>query len=230
MYSGLSLRLHYLSLLLIPLILSLTFIFGDHGQFIYVPFSFTACALILFVNFPDIVVILHSRPIYYDDLVIRNYNEDDEIPAIYDSDFCKKYQKIFRWLATISSSLMVGLTAEMWFYRDRLFVGDKNVMNSLAALGIIAGIVRIYYSITMAMGRGIMFILKLLKRREQEKIIKINEHRALIELNNIGITIGEPATNDVDWQRQGQKLPLPLPTPTRNIGFKDRAMIDLFNS
>ncbi len=222
---GAELRLYHLTLLLIPIILALTFTFQEAHKVIYVPFSFTVCALILFANFPGIVVMLHSRPIYYDDLVIRSYNEED-VPVIYDDAFCKKYQKIFRWLATVTSALMVSLTAEMWFYRDRLFSGDTDVINSLAALGIIAGILRIYYSITMTLGRLIMFVLKVLQKREQEKILRLTEQRTLIDLNNIGIVIRtsddvmkeELITHTEDHQDFRQ-----------HVILKDRAMVDLFN-
>jgi hypothetical protein len=91
-----------LSLLLVPIILSLTFIFEDIHGIIYVPLTCGISAMIIFLNFPTIVIFLHSRPIYFDDLIIKNYEGDG---YIYDDTFRHKYQNVFKWIASFTSSL-----------------------------------------------------------------------------------------------------------------------------
>lgn len=190
------LKWSHLSLLLVPLTLVLTFVYQDTKQGIfYVPFVCGICAFIIFVNFPNLVVFLHSKPVYYDDLIMKNYEGEG---YIYNEHFRKKYQNIFRWIISVSSSIMVAFAVELWFFRDSLFKShidgenqstrDKTA-NILAVLGIIGGLFRMYYGAAMMLGRLLLFILKRLKKREQERRRQDTEERTLVELTSIGVTI-----------------------------------------
>lgn len=186
--------------------------------------------MIVFVNFPSIVISLHSRPIYFDDLIIKNYEEEGHI---YDQKFRKKYQNIFKWIASITSSLMIALTAELWFFRDEMFQGTvptgKQAVNSFVVLGIIGGMLRLYYGATMILGRILLFILRRLKRREQERLRQVTQQRTLVELSSLGVSIGE--------DKEEESLIIPrtashndLQAHGRNIvGFKPTLMSDIFN-
>lgn len=190
-----TLRWSHLSLLLVPLTLALTFAYEDKQGMFYVPFVCGICALIIFINFPNLVVFLHSKPIYYDDLIMKNYEGEGHI---YNEDFRKKYQNIFRWIISISSSIMVAFAVELWFFRDSLFKShaegesqsarDK-AANILAVLGIIGGLFRMYYGAAMMVGRLLLFVLKKMKKREQERRRQDTEDRTLVELTSIGVTI-----------------------------------------
>ena len=37
---------------------------------------------------------------------------------IYDDTFRKRYQQIFRWIVTITSSIMIGILTEVWYMRS----------------------------------------------------------------------------------------------------------------
>ena len=224
----LELRWFNLSLLLVPIILTLTFIFEDQHSLIYAPISCGVSAMIVFFNFPTLVVALHSRPIYYDDLKLKNYNEEDILP-IYDDEFSKKYQRIFRWCSTVTSSVMIGITVELWYFKDQFQTGgDKGVVSSLAVLGIIGGIFRLYYSTVTIIGRLIIFILKLLKKRDQERLRRIANQRTLVQLGSMGIEMGD--------DKDDEALIIPRTASCHDfsgITLKDRAkvmgMVDLFN-
>lgn len=194
---------HQLSNLLIPIILTLSFVFKDEHDIIYVPVAFGVCSLILFLNFPMLVIFMHSRPIYYDDLIIKNYNED-EAHRMYDEEFRRKYQRIFRLISTITSSSMIGFATALWFFRDRLFAHDEtqkhNIFNIFAIIGIISGIFSIYYRTTMLIGNIIMFVLKKLRAREQELIRKQQETIALNELASEGINL----IVDTEYKQDGR--------------------------
>jgi len=219
-----------LTLLLVPLILTLTFVFEDQKGIFYVPFTCGVSALIVFLNFPSIVIMLHSRPIYYDDLIMKNYEGEG---YIYNEDFRKKYQKIFKWIVSVSSSIMVSFTVELWFFRDSMFnnqgqdspsTGDRAV-NSFVVLGIIGGLFRIYYGAAMLLGRLLLSVLKQLKKREQERLRKETEERTLVELSSIGVTIGggdeEPLLQRSSSHDDIKKLQI--------TGFKPTLMVDIFN-
>jgi hypothetical protein len=219
-----------LTLLLVPLILTLTFVFQDQKGIFYVPFICGICALIVFLNFPSIVIMLHSRPIYYDDLIMKNYEGEG---YIYNEDFRKKYQKIFKWIVSVSSSIMVSFTVELWFFRDSMFnnqgqdspsTSDKAV-NAFVVLGIIGGLFRIYYGAAMLLGRLLLSLLKRLKKREQERLRQETEERTLVELTSIGVTIGgedeEPLLQRSSSHDNIKKLQI--------TGFKPTLMTDIFN-
>jgi hypothetical protein len=188
-------KLHHLSNLLVPIILVLAFVFEDEHDIIYVPIAIGTCSMILFLNFPALVIMMHSRPIYYDDLIIKNYN-DDEANRMYDDEFRRKYQRIFRLISTCTSSIMIGMATALWFFRDRLFAHDEsqrhNIFNNFAIIGIISGIFSIYYRATMLIGNIIMFILKRIRAREQERFRKYQESIVLNELASEGINLIAP--------------------------------------
>lgn len=175
----------------------MAFIFENEHDVVYVPIAFGVCSLIVFLNFPALVIFMHSRPIYYDDLLIKNYN-DEEANRMYDEDFRRKYQRSFRLISTFTSSIMIGFATALWFFRDKLFAHNENqrhnVFNNFAIIGIISGIFSIYYRASLLLGNIIMFILKRLRAREQEKIRKQQETYALNELATEGINLLPPAT------------------------------------
>lgn len=229
---SLEIRWFNLTLLLVPLFLTLTFVFQDQKGIFYIPFICGISALIVFLNFPSIVIMLHSRPIYYDDLIMKNYEGEG---YIYNEDFRKKYQKIFKWIVSVSSSIMVSFTVELWFFRDSMFINqgqgqdspstsDKAV-NAFVVLGIIGGLFRIYYGAAMLLGRLLLSLLKRLKKREQERLRQEAEERTLVELTSIGVTIGgedeEPMLQRSSSHDDIKKLQI--------TGFKPTLMTDIFN-
>ena len=173
------------------------------------------------------VIILHSRPIYYDDLVIKNYN-DEESANLYDDSFRKKYQNIFRWIVTVTSSAMIGVTVSLWYFRDSMFSNNGHVVNSFVIVGVIGGMLRIYYAATMLIGRFIMILLRYLRKREQQRLRNVVEQRTLIELTSMGMRIG----NDTDADSSSL---LPRTASCHNfttspvVGFKPTIMVDIFN-
>ena len=220
---------NFLSLIAVPIILTLTFVFQNAHDIIYEPLMCGICAMIIFINFPAVVIFLHSRPIYYDDLIIKNYEGEG---YIYDDNFRKKYQVIFQWFATITSSFMIGLTVELWFYRSKMFpqssgTGAKAV-SSFVVMGVIGGMLKLYYGATMILGRIILFALKYFKQKEQERMRLEVERRTVVELSGVGVTIG----TDLD-----EASLIPRAASYNNLrssettihGFKPTLMTDLFN-
>lgn len=185
-----------LSLLLIPVILGLSFSFKDQHALFYVPICTGLSSLILFLNFPSFVIALHSRPVYYDDLIIKDYNEEEAI-RFYDDVFRKKYQKVFRTTIAVTSSILVGLTTELWYFRDNIFSkdddnnspGQNRLVSFVVVLSILGGLLRIYYGATLGIGKLIMMILKQLKKREQKLLRKQENQNVLYKLTEMGVTI-----------------------------------------
>lgn len=219
-----------LSLLLVPIILSLTFMYQDVHGMIYVPLACGMSAMIVFLNCPSMVIFLHSRPIYFDDLIIKNYEGEG---YIYDESFRRKYQRVFMWIASVTSSLMIVLTVEMWFFRDSMFQGNNDnttkgkAVNNFVVLGVIGGMLRIYYMATMAIGRCLLFILKRLKKRESERLRMQAQRRTLVELTSIGVSIADD--NDEAEPILTQSRSASYGDLTNIVGFKPTLMADIFN-
>lgn len=161
-----------LSLVLIPVIIGLTMAFHLTHSLIYMPISMSLSSLILFMNFPKIVLFFHQRPLYYDDLIVHDYSDEDR--QIYNDQFRTYYQNIFRWVITFTSALMVGVLTEVWYFKGDYAIdteGDTSgyvflEASTAAALVVIYGLMGIYKNLSIYFGKGLMFILKYLKRRE----------------------------------------------------------------
>lgn len=217
-----------LTLLLIPLILVLTFIFHEKHALIYTPISWAIASFILFVNFPDLLLSLHSRPLYYDDLVIQDYN-DGEATDLYDNNFRKKYQNIFRWIVTITSSIMVALIVEIWYFKDDYFPdNDKSngVVTWTVVLSIIGGLSKIYYVCSLGIGKIIMWALKYFKQRDidnQRKILQ-EEVELVVTDSGVRLVMENDDNNDRVLNRSLSHNAI------RIIALKPNVMADIFNT
>jgi hypothetical protein len=184
-----------LLLLFIPVIITITIIYDKDNNMFYLPTSLSMIAFIIFSVFPNIVLGLHARPIYYDDLIIKDYNEDDS-KELYDDKFRKKYQYIFRCIITVTSTIVFFVASEVWYLKSDLVSGsdssDAIIRADWAfAFGIIGGIMKLYYSASCLIGKMLLFILKTLKKRTIKKSRARMSEIAHAELGNAGIRIGD---------------------------------------
>ncbi len=196
--------LKYLFLLLVPCIIILTIIFDKDHEMIYIPLSISVSSLIVFILFPQLVLGLHARPIYYEDLIIKDFSNDDV--EVYDKNFRKKYQLIFRYLVTITSTIMIFIASEVWFLKTEFTMGNNNNSSNPSsgaslispdyaiAFGIIGGILKIYFSLSTLIGKILLMVLKKIKRRIIKKMRQKVTNMTEAELGNAGITIGKTNT------------------------------------
>lgn len=219
-------RLFNLSLFLIPLILTLTSFFEDKHALIYTPISWGIASFILFINFPDLLLSLHSRPIYYDDLIIKDYN-DNESSDLYDSAFRGKYQKIFKWVVTITSTVMISLIVEIWYFRAEYFNSTSNgIITNVVALSIVASLFRIYYSASLFIGKMIMWVLRYYKQKEIDNQRQVAQVEVELALTNSGIRIisaGESRDNAPLLDRSVSCNAMQI------VSLKPYVMADVFN-
>lgn len=196
------------SLLLIPIIIQFTVLFDEEYNIVYMPVSLIICSFILFVNFPNLVLSFHQRPLYYDDLKIKDFNEEDEENEehIYDNEFRKRYQNIFKWVVTITSPIVIGALCEVWYMRDAF--GNSNAgadapssggmgtyldPSKTAAFAIIASLAQVYLKGSVMFGKLLMVVLKVLKTRAITQKRNTAQRATTIELRNLGVGIGEDA-------------------------------------
>jgi len=201
------------SLLLIPTIVLLTIIFHRQHDLIYMPIATGISSFILFVNFPKVVLMFHQRPLYYDDLVIKDYSREDT-EQIYDEKFRHRYQHIFRWVVTVTSALMIGVLTEIWYIRSDFVQGQsqqqqQQSQNSFikpdiaAALAIIISLGSGYLKISVLFGKLLMKILKYFKRKQIARRRAEHQRRTVIELTSANIQIDDMAETKL-LQEQGR--------------------------
>lgn len=131
-------------------IISMAF-FEQFREFYYFPFIISAAAFIIFWNFPILVYVTASKPLYYEDLFIDekklpNYDVDPKIKS--------KFQNILIWVLIITNSILVGVLADYWLYKT------SDVQNYLEIIGVTGGIIKIFQVINNSIGRGMLKILK----------------------------------------------------------------------
>jgi hypothetical protein len=150
-------------------IISLVF-FPQFRDFYYFPFIISAAFFILFWNFPHLVYITASKPLYYEDLFIDekklpNYDVEPKIK--------KKFQNILVWILIITNSILVGVLADYWLYKT------INIPSYIEIIGITGGIIKIFQIVNNSIGRT---MLKILRRCiKTENTLFVNEQKRRIE-------------------------------------------------
>ena len=188
-------QLKYLILLFIPPLIAFTIFYHDEHYMVYLPISISISAFLIFVVFPGLILGLHAKPIYYDDLIIKDYNDND-YKELYDDKFRRKYQTIFKRIITITSSLVLFIIVEVWYLKsDLVTFKGPNIsyipVDWTLAIALIGGIINIYYKIISLVGKILLFILKTLKKRTIRNARQQMSDIARVELSNAGITISK---------------------------------------
>ena len=186
-------RLKYILLLLIPPLIALTIFYDQQHDLVYLPISISISAFLIFMVFPGIILGLHAKPIYYDDLIIKDYNDSD-YKELYDDKFRRKYQTIFQRIITLTSSLVLFIIIEVWYIKsDLVTFKGPNIsyipVDWTFAIALIGGIINVYYKVISMVGKILLVILKLLKKRTINKSRQHMSDIARAELGNAGVTI-----------------------------------------
>jgi hypothetical protein len=143
-------------------------IFEQFRDFIYFPLIVSAAFFILFWNFPILVYVTASKPLYYEDLFIDekklpNYDVDPKIKY--------KFQNILVWILIITNSILVGVLSDYWLYKT------LNVESYLEIIGVTGGIIKIFQVINNSIGRIMIKILKKCIKKENKKFRKEQRER-----------------------------------------------------
>ena len=144
--------------------------FQSVRDFVYLPFLVSGVFFILFWNFPSIVYMTSTKPLYYEDLFIDekklpNYDVDDEVK--------QKFQTIFVWILIITNTLFVGALSDYWLYKTIL------VESTMEIIGVTGGIIKIFQLINNSLGRLMLTILRYYIKKANTRFNK--EQRNKIE-------------------------------------------------
>ena len=189
------LKLKYLLLFIIPPLIAFTIFYDQKHNLVYLPISISISAFLIFIVFPGIILGLHAKPIYYDDLIIKDYSDSD-YKDLYDDRFRRKYQTVFHRIITVTSTLVLFIIVEVWYIKtDLVTFKGPNIsyipVDWTFAIALIGGIINIYYKVISMIGKMLLFILKLLKKRTINKSRQRMSDIARAELGNAGVTISK---------------------------------------
>ena len=145
----------------LPLVLLIGLIgFKGVRDFIYLPFLVSGVSLILFWNFPSIVYLTSTKPLYYEDLFIDekklpNYEVDAEVKS--------KFQTIFIWTLIFTNTIFVGALSDYWLYKT------ISVESYIEIVGVTGGIIKIFQIINSILGGIMLTILRHYIRKENRR-------------------------------------------------------------
>jgi hypothetical protein len=111
---------------------------------VYVSLITFLCSLVMFGNFPFLVTMNNSKPLYYEDL----YVDSHKIPTIALSNQQKSiYKCSYRAILIVSNSILMSAIANYWMFKT------SDVTSYYEVIGIIGGLLKIAGSLNHATGR-----------------------------------------------------------------------------
>ena len=143
-------------------------------DYIYFPIISGSAGFIIFWNFPFLVYMTASRPLYYEDLFIDegklpNFNINPQIK--------ERFQCILLWVLIVTNSILVAALSDYWLYKT---IGHEG---ALQIIGITGGIIKIFQIVNNSVGR---FMLKIIKK----EIANENKRFNRIEHDSIKNIVG----------------------------------------
>lgn len=175
-------QIHYkrISLILVGLIALLWD--KEIQNYFYIPLVIFVSAFVIFWNFPVLILFTNSRPLYYEDLFIADWNV--HLLDINDS-VRKKFEMRFQCILIFSNSIFCAALADYWLYE----ILDKGEYSYVALLGITGGIVKIFQFINHCSGTILLACTRraLLKRSRKNSLDKQDNIKHSIEYIDDGI-------------------------------------------
>ena len=137
--------------LLIVLLSSASFYFEEIRTMIYVPIIIFINMFFIFLNFPEILLFLNSKPVYVDDIFIdpTTIQEEHKLhPRIVD-----KFRNIYLLSHNLVSSAFAAGLSDFFLYQ----IQDR--LSFYEVLGVIGGILNIYNILITYFGKFLIYIL-----------------------------------------------------------------------
>tara|TARA_Y100000768_G_scaffold228718_2_gene172699 strand:- start:5583 stop:6506 length:924 start_codon:yes stop_codon:yes gene_type:complete len=152
-------------------------IIEDLHSFIYLPIVIFVVSLILFWNFPILIIFMKTKPLYYEELYLVNAS-----PAIVEieQNMKEKFEYIFNTSLIITNSLLTAGLGDYWLYQS------SNRGSYIEMIGITGGIIKIFQSLNYFTGTIILYAIR---KQIEKELDKQPDKGVSIELTNISHTI-----------------------------------------
>lgn len=141
----------------------------NHFQtFLYVPIFVFLSAIILFWNFPTIILFNNKKPLYYDELFL-DIKKSPQLEI--DENIKNKYKTRFLWMLIISNALLLAGLSDYWLYRKR------ESTSYIEMVGITGGVLKLFQYINSTTGTVLLHF-------SRKKIKDISDEKTIAQIQN----------------------------------------------
>ena len=166
---------------------STLFLYQQYRTYVYIPIISFICSLVLFWNYPILILFTNSRPMYYEDLFIYDWN----VKYInIEKNIKNRFENIFNIILIISNSIFISALSDYLFYET------KEKTSYVEVIGITGGIFKIFQIVNHINGSILLYITRriLLNKIKKEKSIELtrnigvnknNDSNRIVSINNI---------------------------------------------
>lgn len=167
------------------------FLYQQYRTYVYIPIISFICSLVLFWNYPILILFTNSRPMYYEDLFIYDWN----VKYInIEKNIKNRFENIFNIILIISNSIFISALSDYLFYEI------KEKTSYVEVIGITGGIFKIFQIVNHINGSILLYITRriLLNKIKKEKSIELtqnvgvnknNDSNSIVNINNISNNI-----------------------------------------
>lgn len=185
------------------------FIFHSLYTYVYMPIIIGFVFFIIFWNFPILVYLSNTKPLYYEDLFI----DTDKLPLLDISPYVKQqFEYTFEWTLIITNTLLMSALSDYWLYRT------INEGSFLVIIGVTGGILKIFQIINHVSGAVILHLtrkrirtriklteLELTKPKKPENAIQLDYETSKESTNDLpGLMLTITDRYDNKKMRMGQ--------------------------
>lgn len=195
--------------------------FESMQSYVYLPILVSFVSFILFWNFPELVYISNTRPLYYEDLFIDNdlltIGKDPQTPGnaiVINPVIRQRFEKKFLWTLIFTNTLFMGGLADYWLYKSNYDnTNDIEYENDYYEIvGVTGGILKIFQFFNNTIGSIMLhFIYKQLKKEHhiaERRLLAAKKQRELLEVEMVDFdTIRHTVTESPP---ANQKLPVTI--------------------
>lgn len=162
---------------------STLFLYQQYRTYVYIPIISFICSLVLFWNYPILILFTNSRPMYYEDLFIYDWN----VKYInIEKNIKNRFENIFNIILIISNSIFISALSDYLFYET------KEKTSYIEVIGITGGIFKIFQIVNHINGSILLYITRriLLNKIKKEKSIELTQNVGVIKNNDSNSIVG----------------------------------------
>ena len=178
-------------------------------NFIYIPIIISFVSFIIFWNFPYLVYISNTRPLYYEDLFIdASIFPDSNQPDVSTINpiVKQRFEYRFQTILIITNTLFIGALSDYWLYKFKYDpeVDEQYENDYYEIIGVTGGIIKIFQFFNNTIGSLMLqFIHEQLKKEHQQtrKLLQAKKKQTkeigleMIAIDNITHKISESPKN-----------------------------------
>ena len=130
------------------------------------------CALVLFWNFPIFVLFTNSRPLYYEDLFLKDTTV--ELTGL-THQLREKFENRFQCVLIFTNSIFTAALADYWLYQFKDVREEVGKVSIIGLMGITGGIIKIFQLVNHTSGSILLYCTR-------KAIVEENKSTHSIEL------------------------------------------------